>query len=217
MQQDSQEVKNLVEAESAEAKAQEKSEREQVAGGTWDNVGSSASAGAPAAGSEEARKNQQVLLDNLAKEHVRAYVKLLPEPTTIEGAKLAVRQSSASAIHGQERRNVCMIALSVDSLGEVAGRATHRRPPVELDVLRRLVQGALLGRGGRRESDDSHVRVPPGDMLSLHDGGRRQVQSMFIDLWKPTHKVLGTIVKHDAVDVKVKQSLWCCMKRPFVS
>ena len=60
VQKEWQEVKNLVEAESAEAKAQEKSEREQVAGGTWDNVGSSASAGAPAAGSEEARKNQQV-------------------------------------------------------------------------------------------------------------------------------------------------------------
>ena len=81
-------------------------------------------------------------LDNLAKEHVRAYVKLLPEPTTIEGVKLAVRQSSASTIHGQERRNIFMIALSVDSLGEVAGRATHRRPQVELDVLRKLVRGA---------------------------------------------------------------------------
>ena len=108
MQKEWQEAKNLVEAESAEAKAQEKPEREQVAGGTWDNFGSSASAWAPAAGSEEARKNQQILLDNLAKEHARAYVKLLPEPTTIEGVKLAVRQSSASTIHGQERRNVCM-------------------------------------------------------------------------------------------------------------
>ena len=79
-------------------------------------------------------------LDNLAKGHVRAYVKLLPEPTTIEGVKLAVSQSSASTIHGQERRNVCMIELSVDSFGEVAGRATHWRPPVEFDVLKKLVQ-----------------------------------------------------------------------------
>ena len=79
-------------------------------------------------------------MDNLAKEHVRAYVKLLPEPTTIEGAEFAVRQSSASAIHGQERRNVFMISLSVVSLGEVAGRVTHRRPPVEFDVLKKLVQ-----------------------------------------------------------------------------
>ena len=110
VQKEWQEVNNLVEAESVEAKAKAKIEREQVVGGTWDNVGSSASAGAPAAGSEEARKNQQVLLDNLAKEHVRAYVKLLPEPTTIDGVKLAVRQPSASTIHGQERRHVFMIA-----------------------------------------------------------------------------------------------------------
>ena len=109
MQEEWQEVKNLVEAESAEAKAQEKTEREQVAGGTWANVGSSASAGAPAAGSEESRKNQQFLLDNMAKEHVRAYVKLLPEPTTFEGVKLAVRQSSVLTIQGQERRNLVMI------------------------------------------------------------------------------------------------------------
>ena len=148
---------------------------------------------------------------------VRAYVKLLPEPTTIEGVKLAVRQSSVSTIHGQERRNVFMIALSVDSLGEVAGRVTHRRPPVELDVLRKLVQGALLGRGGHRESDESLVRVPLGDMVSLHDGGRPQVQSMFMDLWKPTHKLLGTIVKHCVVDAKVKKSMWRCLRRPFVS
>ena len=62
-------------------------------------------------------------MDNLAKEHARAYVKLPPEPTTIEGVKLAVSQSSVSAILGQERRNVCMIALSVDSLGGVEGES----------------------------------------------------------------------------------------------
>ena len=27
---------------------------------------------------------------------------------------------------------------------------------------------------------------------------------MYMDLWKPTRKVLGSIVKHSAVDVKVK-------------
>jgi hypothetical protein len=97
-----------------------------------------------------------------------------------------------------------MVALSVYSLGDVAGRVTHRRPPVELDVLRKLVQGALLGRGGHRESDESLVRVPLGGMVSLHDGGRPNVQSMFMDLWKPTHKLLGSIVKHCAVAVKMK-------------
>ena len=143
MQKEWQEVKNLVEAEAVEAKAQEKTESEQVGGGSGDNAGSSASAGASAgAVSQETHKTQQILLDNLAKEHVRAYIKLLPEPTTMEGVELAVRESSVSTIHGQERRNVFMIALSVDSLGEVAGRGLHRRPPVESDVLRKLVHGA---------------------------------------------------------------------------
>ena len=141
--------------------SQEKTEREQVVGDN-DNVGSSVSAGASAAACAKARTNQEKFLENLAKEHARAYVKLLPGPATIEGVKLAVSQSSASTIHGQERRNVFMIALSADSLGEVAGRVAHRRPPFEFDVLQKLVQGALLGRGGHRESDESPVRVPPG-------------------------------------------------------
>ena len=51
-----QEAKNLVEAESAEANAQEKAQCEQVGGGTWGNVGSSGSSEASAAGSEEACK-----------------------------------------------------------------------------------------------------------------------------------------------------------------
>ena len=105
-------VKNQVGAESAQANAQEKTECEQVVGDNAD-VGSSVSAGASAAACAEACKNQERFLDNLAKEHVRAYVKLLPEPTTIEGVKLAVSQSSASTINWQERRNVFMIALSV--------------------------------------------------------------------------------------------------------
>ena len=40
---------------------------------------------------------------------------------------------------------------------------------------------------------------------------------MFIDIWKPTHKLLGTLVNHSAVDVKVKKSTWFCARRPFVS
>ena len=75
-----------------------------------------------------------------------------------------------------------------------------------------------MGRGGQRKSDESLVRVPLGDMVALHDGGRPQAQSMFIDLWKPMRKLFGTIVKHSAVDVKMKRkSMWRCMRRPFVS
>ena len=90
-----------MEAEALEAKAQDNSEAEQV------DVGSSGSAGAAAvaAGSEQTLKNDIIFLDNLAKEHVRAYIKVLPEPTSIEGVTLAVKQSSVSTLHGQEQRN----------------------------------------------------------------------------------------------------------------
>ena len=34
--------------------------------------------------------------------------------------------------------------------------------------------------------------------------GQAQVQSMFIDLWKRMHKLLGTVVENSAVDVKMQ-------------
>ena len=135
-----QDVENLVDAESLEANAQEKTECEQVVGDYSNNAGSSGSAGASTTACAEACKNQERFLANLANDHVRAYVKLLPEPTTIEGVKLAVSQSSVSTIHGQARRNVFMIALSVDNLGEVAGKVARRRPPVEFVILKKLAQ-----------------------------------------------------------------------------
>ena len=61
----------------------------------WDNDGSSGSAGASAAGSEEARNNKDMCSENLANKHVRAYVKLLLDLTTIEGVRLPVSQPSA--------------------------------------------------------------------------------------------------------------------------
>ena len=92
-------VTKLVDAGSAEANDQENIECEQVVGDN-DKVGSSVSAGASTTACAKACKNQERFPNNLAKEHVRAYVKLPPEPTTIEGVKLAVSQSSVSTIHG---------------------------------------------------------------------------------------------------------------------
>ena len=205
-----QEVKALVEAEAVEAKAQEQACSEQTTAGEGGeaDAGGSASAGGLAGLSSDGgavADNSSDFLDRLAKEHFQAYIKLIPEPATLAGVELAVRQSSLSAIRGQERRNVFMIMLSADSLAEVAGRAPHRRPPIEIEVLRRLLHGAPLGRGGERESEEHPVSIPGGDVVALHDGGRGQVQAMFPDLWKPTRKSSGTVMKHVAVDVKLRK------------
>ena len=109
-----------MDAEPLEANAQEQTDCGQAVGDT-DNAGSLVSAGASTTECAEACKNQGRFLGNWAKEHVRAYVKLLPDPTAIEGVELAVSQSNASTTHGYEWRNVFMIALSVDSFGGVAG------------------------------------------------------------------------------------------------
>lgn len=207
VQKEWQEVKNLVEVESVEAKALEHSASGHIAGSEEVVAESSASAGAWAGSSASAAGAlaESDFLDKLAKEHVRAYVKLVQEPATLAGVEQAVQQSGLRDIHGQERRNVFMIMLSADSLSEVAGRGLHRRAPVEFSVLKKLVHGALLGRGGSRDSEENPVAVPPGDVVALHDGGRSGVQQMFTDLWRPTHKLLGHVVKHSALAVEVKQ------------
>ena len=91
VQKEWQDVKNLMDADSLEANAQEKTECEQAVGDT-NNSGSSVPAGASTTACAEACNNQKRFLANLAKAHVRAYVKLLPDPTTIEGVNVAVSQ-----------------------------------------------------------------------------------------------------------------------------
>ena len=109
MQKEWPDVKTLVCAESVEANARDKTKCEQLVG--YDNNNNNAgSSGMP-----------------------QPPAKLLPEPTIMECVRLAVSQSSVSTIHGEERRNVFMIALCADNLGEVESRLTDRRPPVELD------------------------------------------------------------------------------------
>ena len=75
-----------------------------------------------------------------------------------------------------------MIALSVDSLGEVAGRVSHRRPPVEFDVLTKHVQGAFVGAEEATASQTSLLSEFMLETWYLCMRGRPQVQSMFIDL-----------------------------------
>ena len=199
-----QQVKALVEAESLEAKAQDQAllSGDTMSLGAAALTGSSASAGASV-------DCDDASLERMAKEHVRAYVKLLQEPGTLDGVELAVSQSGLNNTRGQERRSVFMTMLSADSLGESAGRAPHRRAPADSGILRKLVHGAILGRGGRRVNpaeEGSSVIVPKGDVVALHDGGRPGVQSMFVDIFRPMHKVHQTVMtKLSPVDVKLKK------------
>ena len=133
-----QQVKAFVEAESLEAKAQDHAlSGDTMSLGAAALTGSSASAGASV-------DCDDASLERMAKEHVRAYVKLLQEPGTLDGVELAVSQAGLNNTRGQERRSVFMTMLSADSLGESAGRAPHRRAPAETGALRKLVHGALL-------------------------------------------------------------------------
>ncbi|MFM7982459.1 MAG: hypothetical protein ACKPKO_24370, partial [Candidatus Fonsibacter sp.] len=75
MKKEWQDVKTLVEAASVEANAHNKTAFELLLGYDDNNAGSSGSA---EASTITEFHNQERLLDNLAKEQVRAYVKLLP-------------------------------------------------------------------------------------------------------------------------------------------
>ena len=200
-----QQVKALLEAESLEAKAQEQA---LLSSDTMMGAAALTGSSVPAGASVDC-DDAAAILERLAKEHVRAYVKLLQEPSTMEGVVLAVSQSGLKNTRGQERRSVFMTMLSADSLGESASRGPHRRAPVESAVLRKLVHGAVVGRGGHRvdpAEETSSVVIPAGDVVALHDGGRTGVQSMLVDTFRPMHKVFHTaLTKQSPVDVKLKK------------
>ena len=96
-----QQVKALVEAESLEAKAQDHAlSGDTMSLGAAALTGSSASAGASV-------DCDDASLERMAKEHVRAYVKLLQEPGTVDGVELAVSQSGLKRTPADESGAVC--------------------------------------------------------------------------------------------------------------
>ena len=125
---------------------------------------------------------------SVANHTVRTYVTLHPEPKTLQGVVSAVAQSKLKDLSGLSGQDCVLTFLDLDSLGESQGPGgqAHLRKKFLADsaLIRKLVQGSMLGRGSQRRENDEATRVVDGDVVAIHDGfghpgGQKDAKSMF--------------------------------------
>lgn len=125
---------------------------------------------------------------SVANQIVRTYITLQPEPKTQAGVVPAVAQSKLKDIAGQGGQDCVLTFLDLDSCGESQGPGMQpllrKKFTVDTVLMRKLVQGSMLGRGSQKRENDEATRVVDGDVVMIHDGfghigGPRDAKAMF--------------------------------------
>ena len=124
----------------------------------------------------------------VANQAVRTYVSLVPEPKTLQGVESAVAQSSLKDISGCQGVSSVLLWLDLDSVGESQGPGQQpllrKKYTMDTNMLKKLVQGALMGRGAQKRGQagaEEATRVVEGDLVMIHNGfshpgGQRETQ-----------------------------------------
>lgn len=141
----------------------------------------------------------------VANQVTRTYCTIQVEPKSLDAVASAVQQCTAKDIRGVVGENSVLIHVDVDLLGETIGpncqELLRKKFQPDIGLMRKLVQGALLGRGAQRRTEEGEATsVPEGDLVALHSGMERAgslCQSVFR---------LST-AKKDDMDAEVKQLL----------
>ena len=132
---------------------------------------------------------------------VRTYCTLQVEPKTLEGMISIVSQSPLREFQGEGGKSCVMTHLDCDALGESLGPG--QRPLLwkkfvpESTLLKRLVQGSMIGRNGQRKGDECTCPAE-GEMIFIHSGMDRSSKEAET-LFRP-----GTARKDQAIDAEVK-------------
>ncbi len=138
---------------------------------------------------------------SVANMFLRTYVSFVAEPSTPGHLATMVRQSSLQAIRGEDGKSSVLILLDIDLLQEPANRP-ERKPPAHESLIRKLVHGALIGRGApkQNDSDSPEATVPVDqDVVVLHDGGRAHMKTALQSPFKLASSTSG------ALDAQEKQ------------
>ena len=142
---------------------------------------------------------------SVANQTVRTYVTLHPEPKTTDGVSSAVAQSCLKSMAGTQGQSCIMTFLDMDSLGESQGPGAQpllrKKFNVDTLLLRKLVQGAMIGRGSQKRDHGEATRVVNGDVIVIHDGfghpgGQKEVKALFR---------LSTAKKESELDAETKE------------
>ena len=71
------------------------------------------------------------------------------------------------------RKNCVLIHFDADLATESHARPNYRPPPITETLAKKLIYGALAGRGAKAVKTNSEPDCPiPGDLLCILDGGR---------------------------------------------
>ena len=116
-----------------------------------------------------------------AAEQVQIYVSLVPEPATMAGVAKVVKESHVAQHLGAQGKGCIMIHFDAQLFGESLKRPDRRFPPLSPALVKKLVHGALKGRGRSPNSkvgDDHYDKPLDGDYVFLNDGGRNVLESL---------------------------------------
>ncbi|CAE7656878.1 unnamed protein product, partial [Symbiodinium necroappetens] len=109
---------------------------------------------------------------------VRSYVTFAVEPKTQDQVATIVSQSSLKDLDLETGEKAVMVFLDVENLGESMGpncqKFLRRKFGVTDKLLRKLVHGAMSGRGSQKRNDEGEVTVPvETDIVCIHTGTDR--------------------------------------------
>eukprot|EP00435_Cladocopium_sp_Y103_P040722 s2841_g11.t1 len=149
---------------------------------------------------------------SVANQAVRTYVTLCPEPKTLSGVVQAVAQSNVKNIAGTQGESSVVLWLDMDSLGESQGPGQQpllrKKFNVEQVLMRKLIQGAMLGRGAQRRENDEATKVK-GDL----DSEFKEVLVVFDDtsIRNRKQRVRGGYSSHTCMAVASSTCLTQCL------
>lgn len=110
----------------------------------------------------------------VANQCVRTYVTLLVEPRTTDGVVTLVAQSPLKNINGTQGQDSVLTFLDMDNLGESQGPGAQpllrKKYNVEQQLLRKLIHGAMLGRGSQNRGNNEATKIIDGDLIAIHNG-----------------------------------------------
>ena len=120
---------------------------------------------------------------SVAYQTMRTYCTLLPEPKTLDGVASAISQ----AMSLKDITGTVVAFLDIECLGETMGPGCapclRKQFQAEPALLRKLIQGCMLGRGGQKENPEGEVtKVPREDIVAIHcgfDRKKKEAKDMF--------------------------------------
>ena len=75
-------------------------------------------------------------------------------------------------VTGEDGKSCVLILMDFDLLSEFATRSTERKVPVVEAHVRKMIHGALIGRGAQKTGETEATRPAGQDVVVIHDGGR---------------------------------------------